>query len=220
MKTETLIIGKGDDIITMILDNLSSENENGARFWGSNENGKITIYNNLDLPINSPFSHPEFEIDILNQLELSDYNKWILGIYKPNLKKKIIESLEIYGHINFVNCIHRGLDISKTSQLGIGCLINSKVSIAAHTVIKNYVSINRHVSIGHHTIIEDYVSINPGCNIAGHCHIGEGTTIGIGAQVLDGITIGKNTIIGAGSIVTRDIPDGVIAWGSPCKVQK
>ena len=69
MKTETLIIGKGDDIITMILDNLSSENVIG----------KITIYNNLDLPINSPFSHSEFEVDLLNQLELSDYNKWILG---------------------------------------------------------------------------------------------------------------------------------------------
>jgi sugar O-acyltransferase (sialic acid O-acetyltransferase NeuD family) len=210
MKTETLIIGKGDDIITMILDNLSSENITGD----------ITIYNNLDLPINSPFSHPDFEIELLNQLILSDYKKWILGIYKPELKKKIVDILGIYGHTNFVNCIHKGLDISKTSKLGIGCLINSKVSIAAHTIIKNYVSINRHVSIGHHTIIEDYASINPGCNIAGHCSIGEGSTIGIGSQILDGITIGKNTIIGAGSIVTRDIPDGVVAWGSPCKIKK
>jgi hypothetical protein len=29
----------------------------------------------------------------------------------------------------------------------------------------------------------------------------------------------KNTIIGAGSVVTRDIPDGVVAWGSPCKIK-
>ena len=210
MQTETLIIGKGDDIITMILDNLSSENKIG----------KIIIYNNLDLPIKSKFDHPEFKVELLNELKLSDYNKWILGVYKPSLKKKIIEGFDIYNHDNFVNCIHSGLDISKTSELGTGCLINSKVSIAAHTIIKNFVSINRNTSIGHHTIIEDYVSINPGCNIAGHCHIGEGTTIGIGAQILDGITIGKNTIIGAGSIVTRDIPDNVIAWGSPCKVQK
>ncbi len=210
MQTETLIIGKGDDIITMILDNLSSENKTG----------NITIYNNLDLPIKSKFEHSEFEIELLSELKLSDYNKWILGVYKPDLKKKIIESFDIYGHVNFANCIHKGIDISKTSELGTGCLINSKVSIAAHTIIKNFVSINRNTSIGHHTIIEDYVSINPGCNIAGHCHIGEGTTIGIGAQVLDGIKIGKNTIIGAGSIVTRDIPDNVVAWGSPCKIKK
>lgn len=210
MKTETLIIGKGDDIITMILDNLSSENQTGF----------ITVYNNLDLPINSQFHHPEFEVELLNELVVTNYKKWILGIYKPQFKKKIIDDLGIYGHDNFINCIHNGLDISKTSKLGIGCLINSKVSIAAHTIIKNYVSINRHTSIGHHTIIEDYVSINPGCNIAGHCHIGEGSTIGIGTQILDGITIGKNTIIGAGSVVTRDIPDDVVAWGSPCKIKK
>jgi sugar O-acyltransferase (sialic acid O-acetyltransferase NeuD family) len=209
MKTETLIIGKGDDIITMILDNLSSENNNND----------IIIYNNLDLPIDSTFLHPEFDITLLNKLEISDYSKWILGIYKPNLKKKIIENFGIYCHSNFVNCIHKGLDISKTSKLGIGCLINSKVSIAAHTTIKNYVSINRNTSIGHHTIIEDYVSINPGCNIAGHCHIGEGSTIGMGSQILNGVKIGKNTVIGAGSIVTRDIPDNVIAWGSPCKIK-
>ena len=97
MKTETLIIGKGDDIITMILDNLSSENETG----------KITIYNNLDLPINSDFSHSEFEINLLNNLELFDYDRWVLGIYKPSLKKKIIDGLGIYGHINFFEFVRR-----------------------------------------------------------------------------------------------------------------
>ena len=34
----------------------------------------------------------------------------------------------------------------------------------------------------------------------------------------DGITIGRNSVIGAGSVVTKDIPAGVIAAGSPCKV--
>jgi acetyltransferase-like isoleucine patch superfamily enzyme len=32
------------------------------------------------------------------------------------------------------------------------------------------------------------------------------------------VTIGKHTLIGAGSVVTKDIPDGVIAYGNPCKV--
>ena len=33
-----------------------------------------------------------------------------------------------------------------------------------------------------------------------------------------GVTIGSNTIIGAGSVVNRNIPDGVIAAGNPCRV--
>ena len=35
-----------------------------------------------------------------------------------------------------------------------------------------------------------------------------------------GVTIGSNSVIGAGSVVTKDIPDNVIAVGSPCKVIK
>ena len=37
-------------------------------------------------------------------------------------------------------------------------------------------------------------------------------------SVLPGVTIGSNTVIGAGSVINRDIPDGVIAAGNPCKV--
>jgi len=40
----------------------------------------------------------------------------------------------------------------------------------------------------------------------------------MGTNVIDSRRIGKNTIIGAGSVVTKDIPDNVIAYGNPCKV--
>lgn len=35
--------------------------------------------------------------------------------------------------------------------------------------------------------------------------------------VLPGVAIGDNTVIGAGSVVTRDIPSGVVAVGNPCR---
>ena len=44
--------------------------------------------------------------------------------------------------------------------------------------------------------------------------------IGANATVIGGVTIGKGSIIGAGSVVTRDIPGGVIAYGNPCKVRR
>jgi acetyltransferase-like isoleucine patch superfamily enzyme len=36
--------------------------------------------------------------------------------------------------------------------------------------------------------------------------------------VLPGVSVGDDSIIGAGSVVTRDIPSGVVAVGSPCRV--
>ena len=207
METKLLIIGKGDNIITMILDNL----------YSSNQIKDIHIFNNLSLPILNKFDHDGFNIEVFENINIDDYNEFTLGVYQPQHKIKIIESLK--PDLNkFVNIIHDGLEISKMSKIGIGDLINSKVSIAAHTTIGNFVSINRHVSIGHHTTIEDYCSINPGVNIAGNVVIGEGTTIGMGTNILHTVKIGKNSIIGDGSVVTKDIPDNVVAYGSPCKI--
>ena len=37
-------------------------------------------------------------------------------------------------------------------------------------------------------------------------------------MILPGVHIGSNTVIGAGSVVTKNIPDWVVAGGNPCKV--
>jgi galactoside O-acetyltransferase len=44
--------------------------------------------------------------------------------------------------------------------------------------------------------------------------------LGASVVVLAGVTIGENSIIGAGSVVTKDIPPNVVAFGTPCKVQR
>ena len=44
--------------------------------------------------------------------------------------------------------------------------------------------------------------------------------IGAGSVVIPGVKIGKWSIVGAGSVVTKDIPDGVLAVGNRCKVIK
>ena len=49
-------------------------------------------------------------------------------------------------------------------------------------------------------------------------HIGRNVWIGGGCVLLPGVTIGDNTVIGAGSIVTKDIPANVVAYGNPCRV--
>ena len=49
-------------------------------------------------------------------------------------------------------------------------------------------------------------------------HIGKNCWLGAGVIVMPGVTIGDNTVIGAGSVVTKDIPSGVVAVGNPCRV--
>lgn len=48
--------------------------------------------------------------------------------------------------------------------------------------------------------------------------IGNNVFIGANSTVLYGVTVGSNAIIGAGSVVTKDIPDGTVCAGVPCRV--
>lgn len=48
--------------------------------------------------------------------------------------------------------------------------------------------------------------------------IESGAWLGAGAIILPGVRIGQNSVVGAGSVVTRDLPSGVLAFGNPCRV--
>lgn len=48
--------------------------------------------------------------------------------------------------------------------------------------------------------------------------IGDNVWIGGNTVVMQGVTIGSGAVIGAGSVVTRDVPPDVIAFGNPCRV--
>lgn len=87
-----------------------------------------------------------------------------------------------------------------------------------------------HIYVGDHTMFGPNVTIAT----AGHpiapelrerglqynlpVHIGKNCWLGAGVIVLPGVTIGDNVVIGAGSVVTRDIPDNVVAAGNPCRI--
>ncbi|MGH8214776.1 MAG: sugar O-acetyltransferase, partial [Rhodanobacteraceae bacterium] len=83
--------------------------------------------------------------------------------------------------------------------------------------------------------IGDYTLFGPGVQILTPLHsrgaelrrtqefgkpieIGADVWVGGGALILAGVHIGSRSIIGAGSVVTRDIPEGVLAVGNPCRV--
>lgn len=55
---------------------------------------------------------------------------------------------------------------------------------------------------------------------AGATHVGEGTWVGVGSCAIQCLNIGRWSFIGAGSVVVKDIPDGVVAYGNPCRVVK
>ncbi|MDA3791453.1 MAG: acyltransferase [Desulfobacula sp.] len=77
--------------------------------------------------------------------------------------------------------------------------------------------------------IEDYVQIGSHCSIysvstidgkKGKVTLRKNSRIGSHSTIMPGITIGENAIVGAHSFVNKDIPDNVVAFGSPVKIIK
>lgn len=206
------ILGKSDSTISLILNNLESNDLGLFPYYG-----EIEIINNLNLEVIHDFKNSKYPfLKILNKLEDTN-GSFSLGGYTPSVKKSLFNEFNIPKE-KFINIIHKSSEIASTVNIGYGVLINALVSIAPHTFIGNFVSINGNVLVGHHITIGDFVTLNPSCTVAGHCHIGDGTTIGMGANILNGIKVGKNCVIGAGSVVTKDIPDNWVAYGNPCKL--
>lgn len=51
-------------------------------------------------------------------------------------------------------------------------------------------------------------------------HIGNDVWIAANVVIIDGVHIGDGVVIGAGSVVTKDIPNGYLAYGVPCKLER
>ncbi|MFD2118087.1 sugar O-acetyltransferase [Paenibacillus yanchengensis] len=64
----------------------------------------------------------------------------------------------------------------------------------------------------------DVMQRNAGLEYGYPITVGNNVWIGGNVCVMPGVTIGDNTVIGAGSVVTKDIPAGVVAVGNPCRV--
>lgn len=117
-----------------------------------------------------------------------------------------------------MNLLHPSAYFSRSSEINNGFLLEPLSVVSSFAKFGFGVFIKRNCSIGHHVVIDDYVSIHPGVNISSNVYVGEGAMLGTGSSVKDGVCIGKHTLIGIGSVVTKDIPEGMIAFGNPCKV--
>lgn len=98
------------------------------------------------------------------------------------------------------------------ANVNLVILDGAKVSIGDNVFLAPNVGI---YTAGHPL---DVAQRNRGLEYAYPVTIGNNVWIGAGVHILPGVKIGDHTVIGAGSVVTKDIPSGVLAVGNPCRV--
>lgn len=141
----------------------------------------------------------------------------IICVGNNRTRKKLAEELSQQG-ITFGTAIHPSVIMSKYASVDEGTVIMQGVVIQSCAKIGKHCIVNTSASIDHDNVLGDFVHISPHATLCGEVEVGEGTWIGAGTVVKQCVKIGKWSIIGAGSVVVNDIPDGVLAYGNPCKI--
>lgn len=118
----------------------------------------------------------------------------------------------------FGKAIHPTAIISPTAEIGEGTVVMQGAIIQSNARVGKHCIVNTGASIDHECLLEDFVHVSPHATLCGNVQVGEGSWIGAGATVIPGVEIGRWSVVGAGSVVTRDVPDNVVAVGNKCVV--
>ena len=116
------------------------------------------------------------------------------------------------------NLVHPSAVIAPDVELGPGAIVMPGAIVNAGAKVGANVIMNTGCSVDHDCRIAEGAHIAPGVRISGRVTVGRATWVGAGAVVLEDVNIGADALIGASSLVLKDIPDGVVAYGSPAKV--
>lgn len=119
----------------------------------------------------------------------------------------------LYKKIYLRRLIKRGLSVGNDFQMEKGCNIDANfpwlIKIGNNVTMASWVYLSAHDGAAQKQI---------GYSRVGKIEIGDNVFIGARTIVLPNVTIGNNSVIGANSVVSKDIPDDVVAVGSPAKV--
>lgn len=140
-------------------------------------------------------------------------------------------NVKLSKFINLYGCaIGDNTKIGAFVEIQKGATVGANCKISSHTFVCEGVTIEDGVFIGHSVVfINDKYprATAPGGGLQTEADwsvqttlVRKGSSIGSGATILCGVTIGENAIVGAGSVVTSDIPPGMIAVGNPARVTR
>lgn len=164
-----------------------------------------------------------YDVELLEEQKRCKDLCFALNALKPSLEAERMELIsQIFGEIGSILGLNspfwcdygNNISVGKNfyANYGLTILDCGKVTFGNHV----FIAPNCGFYTAGHPI--DKERRNEGLEFAYPIEVGDDVWFGANVQVMPGVCIGSNVVIGSGSVVTRNIPSGVLAVGNPCRV--
>lgn len=150
---------------------------------------------------------------------LAQDHRVVVAIGDNSARKHVVHQLRSqHPEIVFATIVHPSAIIASSATVGTGTVVLQGAILGAKAVIGEHCIVNTGSSLDHESCLSDFASLAPGVTTGGRVQIGECSAIGIGACLRHGVTVGRESVIGSASYVHEDLPDGIVAYGTPAGV--
>jgi sugar O-acyltransferase (sialic acid O-acetyltransferase NeuD family) len=148
-------------------------------------------------------------------------NQFVIAVGAPKTRK-LIHAKMSGGEIepDFATLIDPSAILGQDVKFGPGSIVCAGVIATVFVNAGEHVIVNLNCTIGHETTISDFVTIAPLVAISGCVKIEKLVEVGTGAVIRQGLVLGASSMLGMGGVLTKNIPENSLFFGSPAKFVK
>jgi len=127
-----------------------------------------------------------------------------------------VEELKVPSH-RWTSIIDPRAAVASDASIGHGCFIGPFASVGPAACIGAHTVIRAGAHVSHDCAIGSFVFVGTNAVICGRCTVHDAAYIAPSAVIRDDCQVGKFAVVGLGSVVTKDVPELVVAVGSPAR---
>jgi sugar O-acyltransferase (sialic acid O-acetyltransferase NeuD family) len=120
--------------------------------------------------------------------------------------------------LEFPALVHPSAVLARGASLGAGAIAGPGAVVGGDARVGRFAYLAFHASVGENGRVGDFATLGSSAAMAGSAALGAFSVLAIGAAVIHGVSIGEHSVVGAGATVVRDLPDHVVAVGTPAAV--